>query len=207
MSNKTGKVLAQFNVKNGQYQVDGGTLKPLTWLARVSLDKDLSTLPIYGDGEVIVRMVNDKGFTGILGLTARDTEFEIDNGMQMEIDGGIAEIQQKSVIQNSIYFETEFAGADGVTKTKKVWLFGVEISAPSESLEQTTDDINISTIEYGITVKGVYLKDADGVADYVDAETGNKVKVFKMSKSPSDADYATFGDSVPVPKVKATTSE
>ena len=202
---KTGKVLAQFNVKNGQYKVADGEIKPLAWLTRISLDKELSTLPLYGDGEVIVRMVNDKGFTGILGLTARDIEFEIANGMQMEIDGGIAEIQQQSVPQNSIYFETEYTGSDGIKKTKKVWLFGVEISAPSESLEQTTEDLNIANVEYGITVKGVYLKDSESTTDYTDPETGNKVKVFKMSKVPTDTDYATFGDTVPVPTAKAGT--
>ena len=107
--------------------------------------------------------------------------------------------------QNAIYFETEFTGADGVKKTKKVWLFGVEVSAPSESLDQNTDDLSIATVEYGITVKGVYLKAADGIANYTDATTGNTVKVFKLSQIPTDTDYATFGDTVPVPTAKTVT--
>lgn len=200
---KTGKVLAQFNVKNGQYQVNSGTLASLAWLTKISLDKNLSTLPLFGDGELQLNLLNDKGFSGSLGLTARDIEFETANGMQMEVENGQAEIQQQSVPQNAIYFETEFIGADGVKKTKKVWLFGVEVSAPSESLDQNTDDLSIATVEYGITVKGVYLKAADGIANYTDATTGNTVKVFKLSKIPTDADYATFGDTVPVPTAKA----
>lgn len=202
---KTGKVLAQFNVKNGQYKTGNGEIAPLAWLTRISLDKNLSTLPIYGDGEIQLNVVNDKGFTGTLGLTARDIEFETANGMQMEIENGQAEIQQQSVPQNSIYFETEYVGGDGIKKTKKVWLFGVEVSAPSESLDQNTDDINIATVEYGITVKGVYLKAADGITDYTDATTGNKVKVFKLSATPADADFDSFGDTVPVPTAKAVT--
>jgi len=200
---KTGKILAQFNVKNGQYKTGQGEIAPLAWLTRISLDKNLATLPIYGDGEIQWNLVNDKGFSGTLGLTARDIEFETANGMQMEIENGQAEIQQQSVPQNSIYFETEFVGTNGIKKTKKVWLFGVEISAPSEALDQNTEDPSVSTVEYGITVKGIYLKAADGTADYADATTGNKIKVFKLSKIPTDTDYATFGDTVPVPTAKA----
>ena len=152
---KSGKILAQFNVKNGQYKTDDGVLSPLTWLTRVSLDKNLSTLPIYGDGELQLNLISDKGFTGTIGMTARDIEFEKALGMQMEVDGGLAEVQQTAAIPISLYFETNFVGADGVVKTKKVWLFGVEVSAPGEALDQNTDDPSIATVEYGITVKGI----------------------------------------------------
>jgi len=200
---KTGKVLAQFNVKNGKYQIAGGsTVEPLAWLTKVSLDRDLATQGIYGDGELQLNIINDKGYTGTLGVTARDIDFEKANGMQMEITGGTAEVQQQSILTNDIYFETEFVGADGVKKTKKVWLFGVEVGAPSESLEQTTDNLNIATYEYPITVKGVYLKATGGTSDFVDTTTGNKVKVFKLSAVPTDTGYTTFGDTVPTPTVK-----
>jgi hypothetical protein len=196
---KSGKILAQFNVKNGQYKTADGQLASLTWLTKVSLDKNLATQTIYGDGEPQLTIINDKGFTGTLGMTARDDDFEKANGIQMEITGGSAEVQQKSVKENAIYFETEYTGSDGVTKVKKVWLFGVEVSTPNESLDQNTDGINISTVEYPITVKGTYLKATGGASDYVDATTGQKVKVFKVSAVPTDTGYSTFGDAVPTP--------
>lgn len=204
---KTGKTLAQFNVKNGQYKTGStGSLSSLTWLTKVSLDKDLATKVIYGDGEKQITLMNDKGFTGSLGVSARDIEFETANGMQLEVANGTAEIQQTSVLENAIYFETEFVGKDGLVKTKKVWLFGVEVSAPSEALDQNQDDITIAAFEYGITVKGVYLKASTGTDDYVDSVTGGKVKVFKLSNIPTDSTFETFGDSVPVPTAKAVST-
>lgn len=200
---KSGKVLAQFNTKNGKFKVAGGsTVGSLAWLTKVSLDRDLATQGIYGDGELQLNIINDKGYTGTLGVTARDIDFEKANGMQLEITGGTAEVQQQSILTNDIYFETEFVGADGVKKTKKVWLFGVEVGAPSESLEQTTDNINITAYEYPITVKGVYLKATGGETDYIDTTTGNKTKVFKLSAVPTDTGYTNFGNTVPTPTVK-----
>jgi len=200
---KTNKILAEFNVKNGKFKTGSASVADLTWLTKVSLEKDLATLPIYGDGERQLNIINDKGFTGSLGVSARDADLEKANGMQMEITNGVAEIQQQTIPSNSIYFETEYVGADGVKKVKKVWLFGVEIAAPSESLDQNTDNINVSTYEYPITVKGVNLKATGGASDYVDSTTGMTVKVFKMSAIPTDTGYSTFGDTVPTPTQKA----
>ena len=203
MPSKEGKILVQFNVRNGQYKTASGELSPLTWLTKVSLDKNLATQAIYGDGELQTQIINDKGFTGILGLTARDNEFEIANGMQKAVSGATAEIQQLSIPENAIYFETDYV-ENKITKSKKVWLFGVEVSAPSESLDQNTDGVNINNAEYAITVKGTNLKATGGTADYVDSETGKTVKVFKLSSIPTDSGYTSFGDSVPVPTVIST---
>ena len=200
---KTGKTLVEYNVRNGQYKTAGGTISPLTWLTKVSLEKALSTQEIYGDGELQLTLVKDSGFTGILGMTARDKEFEIANGMQMEVDGGHADVQIDAMPENSIYFETDFAGKDGIVKSKKVWLYGVEVGTPGEALDQSTDTPNINNAEYPITVKGEYLKATGGTADYVDSTTGKKKKVFKLSATPTDSGYAAFGDSVPVPTVKS----
>lgn len=195
---KDGKTLVQFNVRNGQYKTASGNLSSLAWLTKVSLDKNLATQAIYGDGELQMNLINDKGFTGILGLTARDKNFEIANGMQKAVSGATAEIQQLVIPENAIYFETDYI-ENKVSKSKKVWLFGVEVSAPSESLDQNTDSVNIGNAEYSITVKGTNLKAVGGAADYVDADTGKTVKVFKLSSIPTDNGYANFGDSVPVP--------
>lgn len=204
---KTGKTLVGFNVKNGQFAVKTSsgydTPVSLTWLTRFAKDKNLSTKEIYGDGQLQITLVNDKGFTGSIGMTAQDLEYNKAMGFAQDIDGGLAEIKQLSVVDHAIYFETDFIGKDGITKTKKVWVFGVTVQAPSESLDQNTTDINESTVEYAITIQGINLKNATGDADYVDAETGQTVKCFTYSKVPTDDGYDTFGDSVPAPKVSA----
>ena len=115
---------------------------------------------------------------------------------------GLAAIQ---VLQNktiAIGFETYITTEDGVTKTKKVWLLGVNVSPASDGLNQNTEQINENSASYGITVKGTYLKATGGTTDYVDAN-GNTIKVYKVTSIPSDTGYATFLDSVPVPTVKA----
>lgn len=201
---KTGKVLVSFNVKNGQYALSTGSPKPLTWMTSFAKEKNLTTKTINGDGELQCSLVNDKGFTGTLGLTAQDLEYNKDLGFMRTIDGGLAEIKQISVVEHSLYFETEYMGKDGVSKKKKVWVFGVEASAPSETLSQNTDDINESTVEYSITIKGVPLKTADGTANYVDPTSGQEIKCFTYSKIPTDTGYSTFENSVPVPKVAET---
>lgn len=205
---KTGKTLINFNVKNGQYAINNGSgydaPQSLTWLTKFAKEKNLSTQPLYGDGELQTTLVNDKGFTGTIGMTAQDIDYNKALGFAKAIDGGDAEVEQLSVIDHAIYFETEYAGNDGIPKTKKVWVFGVETQAPSETYDQNTEDINESTVEYAITVKGINLKDTDGTTDYVDPETGQNVKVFTYSKVPGDADYATFGDAVPTPKLATT---
>lgn len=202
MSNKTGKTLVQYNCKNGVYSVDNETVNPLGFLASITTDKNTSSVDKYGDGEIQVTLISDKGSTGTLEMTARDNEFEIALGFLKELSNGLGEVQ---VVENktiSIGFETYYMGSDGIQKTKKVWFLGVNVAPAGESISQTTDAINDTTASYPITIKGVNLKASSGAADYVDAN-GNTLKVFKISSVPTDAGYATFLDSVPTPTAKA----
>lgn len=197
--NKANKKLIEYNCKNGVYAVDG-EVKDLGYLVSNTLDKNIATKDLYGDGYLLLSVLTDKGMTGTLETTARDDEFEQDLGFVKAIAQGLADVQ---VLQNktiSIGYETYILTADGIVKTKKVWLLGVNVAPPSESLSQNTDTTNESTASYGITVKGVNLKGADG-NDYVD-ENGNTIKVFKVSSVPTDDGYDTFLDSEPVPTVK-----
>lgn len=199
---KEGKVLIRYNCKNGVYSVDGETIKPLGFLVSNNLDTNLSTKDIYGDGELQLSIMTDKGLTGSLEMTAQDEDFETDLGFLKAIEQGLARIQ---VLQNktvSIGYETYVATADGVTKTKKVWLLGVNVSPAGESLSQNTETTNEVTASYPLTVKGVNLKASGGSTDYVD-ENGNTIKVFRISSVPSDSGYATFLDSVPTPTAKS----
>lgn len=198
---KAGKKLIEYNCKNGVYSVDNSTVKPLGYLVSNTLDKNISTKDIYGDGELQLSVLSDKGMTGSLETTARDDEFEADLGFVKTISQGLADVQ---VIQNktiAVGYESYITTADGITKTKKVWLLGVNVAPASESLSQNTDTTNEATASYGITVKGVNLKTGGG-ADYVD-ENGNTLKVFKISSLPTDDGYETFLDSVPTPTANA----
>ena len=197
--NKTGKKLIEFNCKNGVYSVNGTEVKPLGYLVSNTLDKSISTKDIYGDGELQLSVLSDRGMTGTLEMTARDDEFETDLGFVKVIAQGLADVQ---VLQNktiSVGYENYILTADGITKTKKVWLLGVNVAPASDSLSQNTDTTNEATASYGLTVKGVNLKDNTGSADFVD-ENGNTLKIFKVSCLPTDAGYETFLDSVPTPK-------
>lgn len=202
---KTGKTLIQFNVKNGQYAIKNGTswvISPLTWLNSFSKEKDMDTTPIYGDGDPQLTLVNDRGYTGVLGLTAQDDEYNKALGFTMELSNGLAEVQQLDSIEHCIYFESQFTGKDGIVKTKKTWVFGVEAQAPSEEYNQNTESINQSTIEYSITIRGVNTKDATGEADYRDAN-GNTKKTYTLSRVPGETGYETFENTVPTPRVSA----
>lgn len=199
---KQGKVLIEYNCKNGVYSEDGSTVKPLGYLASTTLDANIGTKDIYGDGELQLSILSDKGMTGSLEMTAHDEDFETDLGYLMEIANGLARVQ---VLQNktiAVGFESYITTADGITKTKKVWLLGVNVAPAGESLSQSTDTTNEATASYPLTVKGVNLKATGGAADFVD-ENGNTIKVFKITSVPTDAGYDTFLDNVPTPTASA----
>lgn len=66
---KTGKDLAQFNIKNAVYAVDGesSSVKPLTWMNTFTKDRNITTRAFYGDGEMIVSLASDRNISGTVG--------------------------------------------------------------------------------------------------------------------------------------------
>lgn len=197
---KVGKKLIEFNCQNGVYSADESTVKPLGYLVSITLDKNIATKDIYGDGQLQLSVLSDKGMTGSLETTARDDDFEESLGFVKQILNGLADIQAIQNKKVDVGYETYILTKDGVTKTKKVWLLGVQVSPASESLSQNTDTTNEATASYGITVTGKNLKATGGTDDYRD-ENGNTIKVFKVSALPTDDGYETFLDSVPVPTI------
>ena len=202
---KTGKTLIEYNCKNGVYNLGGqdNTIKPLGWLSSVTTEKNMSTAEKYGDGQLVLSLITDKGSTGTLELTARDPDFEKDLGFLKTISSGLAEMQVRENKTISVGFECSYVGADGVTKTKKVWFLGVNVSPAGDSLSQNTDNTNESAASYPITLKGVDLMSSDGSAVWTDTN-GNSYKVYKISSKPGDTGYDTFLDSVPAARVSAT---
>lgn len=203
---KAGKNIIEFNCKNGVYSVDGQTVKPLGYLTAISTEKNVDTKDIYGDGEIVLSQMNDKGFTGSLELTANDTDFEKDLGFAMEIEQGLADVQvmgSKDVaIGVECYIVVKDTQGKAKQKTKKIWFLNCNVSPASTSLSQNTDSTNEATVSYGLTIKGVNLMGADGEKEYVD-ENGNTRKIFKVSCLPEDSHYETFLDKPPIPKAKA----
>lgn len=204
---KAGKNIIEFNCKNGVYSVDGQTVKPLGFLTAISTEKNVDTKDIYGDGEIILSQMNDKGSTGSLEMTARDDDFEKDLGFEMEIEQGLAEVQVLGNVDIAVGAECYIVVKDktsgkAVQKTKKVWWLNVNVAPAGTSLSQNTDTTNEATVSYPLTIKGVNLMGSDGGSEYVD-ENGNTRKIFKISCLPDNSNYATFLDTVPVPKAKA----
>lgn len=198
----------KFNVKNVKYAVKSelgtyDTPEDLAYANSISLEADYDETKLYGDGQILGILGDDKGKTGTLSVINIEKDYEIAMKRSMEIDGGLADIQQRSSVEHALYFEVD-AIEDGVGKTIKRWVFGVTTGKASESYEQTTDNPTINTYDYPLTVLGVNLKDTAGTADHTDAN-GNIIKVFYMTSFPGDAGYATFQSSVPTPKVKSGT--
>lgn len=194
--------LIRFNVKNVKYATKtGGTYgspKDLAYANSISLEANYSEQKIYGDGEILAILGSDKGKTGTLSVTNVEKEYEIDMERAMNVDCGLADIQQRSSIEHAIYFETDGI-LNGQSITIKNWLFNVTTGKPSESYEQTKDDPTVNNYDYPLTVLGVNLLNAAGDADYTDSN-GNTKKVYRVSSFPTDSGYSTFENSVPSPK-------
>jgi len=206
---KKDKILAQFNVKNAVYNIDGtNDIKPLTWMNTFTKDRNVNVTALYGDGEVQVSLYADTTITGAIGTTARDEEFEKEIGLALALaDNSLGEIAVNSVKKINFGFETEIVGKNGVVKVKKVWVFNVQVSPPNESLTQTQENITQSTTDYNYTGYGVNAKSSDSTADYINPETGKTVRVYTASKKPTDDGFADFLDSVPTPKMPAAQTQ
>ena len=198
---KAGKDFITYNCKNGVYSVDGSEVKPLNYLVSVNLDKSITQTDKYGDGEVVVSMTTDKGYSGTLEMTAHDIDLEKDLGFVEELAQGTGDVQVLENKNINIGFEVYVMDNAGSTKTKKIWLLNVNVAPASESYSQNTDGTNEATASYGLTVKGVNKKTVAGDEDYRDAN-GNTKKVFKMNALPTDNGYDTFFATVPVPTSK-----
>lgn len=202
MADKANKDLVQYNIQNAVYSVDGSVVKPLGYAVALSLQRNQETKDFYGDGKLQLSVITDKGQSGNIDLTARDSDFEKDLGMVMEITGGEAEVSVATNKSISIGAEVIVMNKAGETKVKKCWWFGVSVGASGETYNQTTTTINEANASYPLTINGVDLMDSTGASIYKDSN-GMSYKCYKLSALPTDTGYATFLDSVPAVKAKA----
>lgn len=206
-TDRSGKDLVQYNVANAVYSLAGdtaGTVKPLTFMNTFSKDRNVTVKDFYGDGELQDSAFSDLTISGAIGTTARDEDFEKDLGFLQALAQGLTgELSVTSATRVHLGFETFIKKKGQPVQVKRVWVFNLQISPPSESLTQNKEDITESTVDYNYKGYGVNLKKSGGTEDYVDTN-GMKKKVFTVSSRPSDAGYADFFKTVPVPTASAT---
>ncbi len=203
------KTLVRFNVQNVHWAIQTEETysepKPYGTVRKIALEPDSSIKKIFGDGKRIASIVNDKGKTSTLSTNNINDSFEIDMGRKMIIKNGIASIKQQKLPVFALYFETCGLDEDGGMPLAKTWLYGVTSpTAPAESFDQNTDDINESTFDTPLEIVGVELKNKDG-KPYVDNKTGQNVRVWQLTVTPNDVDFETFGKAVPIPTVEDIT--
>lgn len=201
MQTPTKSKLVKFNIKNLKYALrktdDSGwdNPKPLAGAVALALEPDFNEQIVYADGEKILSIPDDKGFTGELTVRVIEDHYEIDMGRAMKIQEGHADIQQLKSTPHCIYYEVD--GYDeGVKKTYKTWLINCRTGRASESYQQTEDDPTFNAYAYPLTVLGEKLMDSTGTEEYTD-ENGNTIKITRVTSKPTDAGYDTFGSSVP----------
>lgn len=200
------KILVRFNIKNVKYAVQIGGLITEAWnlgyADSISLESNYTEKIIYGDGRVVHTIPNDKGKTGTLTLLAINEEYEYSMGRRLQTSKGYAEIKQSVSRTHALYFETDYIETDGEVKTAKTILYGVTSGRPSETYNQTTEDINDNKVSYPLTIKGIAMQKADGTA-YKD-QYGNTVYVWQETCLPGDPGYDTFGTKIEAPTAPAT---
>ena len=198
------KTLVRFNVQNIKYAVfNNGTYgAPVSYgtAIKMALEANSAVKYIFGDGRRICAIVNDKGKTGTMTTNNVSDDYEIAMGRKIKTANGLAEIKQQKVVTHAIYFETCGMDSEGGMPIAKTWLYGVTSSRPSESFDQSTDDVNESSFETPLEISGTNMLANDG-AVYKDPVTDCDVIVWQMTVTPDDAEYENFGKSVVLPKM------
>lgn len=206
---KEQKTLRSFNCKNGKYAVrkaDGskGTPVDMGFLDSVALEANVGVTAIYGDGEIQKEIVSDNSKTGNLVLTAPDTDFEVAVGIKKVGTGGeMLDVALRSKKTVDIYVEVTDETKNSAVIGKK-WILGASVTPPSQTYNQNTDSPNANNWTYPLTVLGEKALEETGEEIFTDAD-GMEQRVYVITSKPGDDGYATFGDTVPTPRIAAET--
>ncbi len=198
--------LIRFNIRNAKYAFpapDGGwgDFVPMGTSTKMALETNSSEKEVYGDGECIIHYVNEKGKTGTLTQNNICNAYEIACGRKILLENGLADIKPTKNTPHVVYFEICEMDGDNEISVAKCMLYGVTSTRPSESYDQNNGEINESSFDTPLKIKGIKVLAADGKV-YVD-EKGNNRLVWQLTKTPDMEGYADFGGTVVVPKMKA----
>lgn len=197
----------KFNIKNAKYSLRNtdGTysqeVKSIGGAHEIVFEPTYSEQHEYADGQRMFTLTSDQGLTGTLTMKYIEDQYEKDMGRLMELEAGLASIEQISSIPHAIYFETEAQDESGRRTTSKTWLLNVTSGKPAERYTQTQDSKTINNYDLSLTINGEYILNSDGETLYID-ENGNTRKVWLITCTPDMPGFATFGNSVPIPKKK-----
>lgn len=191
-------------VSNGAIAIKGesgyGTPKKLPYLKSIPLTPSVGETPIFANNVRIETAIADTGFTGSIGTTAQEREIEKALGQIIDGANGDLNVNLISYVKAAIYYEFIQKTPEGIPYVVKNWLLNVEIGKASLNHQSMTDTSNIGEYTYPIIVLGELVQNAAGTEDYVD-EHGVTRTCFRISAFPDTPGYATFSESVPVPKV------
>lgn len=200
------KAAAYHNISNMKFapKKAGAYQEPFEMLyaLSLSLNAQVSATEQYADGRLVCRIPSDTGYEGEVGTTAQDPELEKAAGFAIEGASGLITGNVASYLRGALYYEHLEEEEEGAPSVVKTWLLGVEIGKGSKSYTTDKASVELGSYAYPIRVYGEKVKDSDGIKEYLN-ERGVGMLALIYSAWPEDGDYATFGDTVPVPKVAA----
>lgn len=183
-----------------EYPIAGAV--PMLFAKNLNLNPVLEAVEQFGDNALIFRVPKDDGYEGQLGAVAPDFELEKSAGYAMEGADGLIRTNMPYYTRGALYYEfkeTDETGRDSMTK---VWLYNVELGKGTENYTGDTKSISFGEYQYPIRAYGDKVMAATGNAEYRDERGLGRIAAMMICR-PEDASYATFGDTVPVPKVAA----
>jgi len=160
----------------------------------------------YADDRLVLRLPSDKGYDGNIGTTAQDVGLETDAGFLVPAAGGMAVVSVAAYFRAAVYYEFIGHYEDGTPFKVKTWMYNVEIGKGSESHTTDKSSVEFGSYSYPFHCYGDPLMDAEGTKHYMDAN-GMERTAYMLRAVPGDEGYETFGEAVPVPKVKAPAAE
>lgn len=181
----------------------GEAIQNLLYAQSINPTALLEAAEQYADNRLLFRVPNDKGYEGEIGTTAPDTELEKLSGFAAEGANGLITTNQVNYPRGALYYEFVERDIDGQASVAKVWLYNVEIGKGSGTYATSKGGVEFGTYSYPFRCYGDTLMDADGTKEFLDDKGLGRTALMYVCRVGEEG-YAAFGDSVPVPKVAAS---
>lgn len=198
------KAAAYHGIQNVKFATKTGstyaTPSPMLYAKSLSLNAQVQPAEQYADNRLLFRVPSDQGYEGELGTTAPDAAFEIAAGFTKIGQSGVLRMKMVSYARGALYYEHVEHDENGAAYVVKTWAYNVEIGKGSETHATDEATVSFGDYSYPLHVYGDPTMTHTGDAEYIDAN-GLKPLTMLYSAWPDDAQYATFGDAVPVPKM------